>query len=53
MSEFEQNLTATENMIEAEKMLKIGVPLSVIAKTFGIQLSSIQDSKNEKANNNE
>ena len=53
MSEFEQNLTATENMIEAEKMLKMGVPLSVVAKTLNIPLSSIHHLRYEKANNNE
>lgn len=38
---------------EVQEMLKIGVPLSVIAKTLNIPLSLIQSLKNEKANNNE
>lgn len=53
MSEFEQNLIATEKMIEVEMMLKIGMPLSVISKTLGISLTSIEHFRNEKANNNE
>ena len=42
MSEFEKNLTATEKMIEAEKMLNDGAPLTVISKTLGIPLAAIQ-----------
>ena len=38
---------------EAQEMIKLGVPLSVIAKTLNIPLSSIQSLKHQKANNNE
>lgn len=42
-----------EILDEVQGMLKMGVPLSVIAKTLGIPLSSIHHLRNEKANNNE
>ena len=37
---------------EVHEMIKLGVPLSVIAKTLRIRLSPMQGLKNEKANNN-
>ncbi|WP_440617819.1 hypothetical protein [Cysteiniphilum sp. 6C5] len=37
---------------EVQEMRKLGVPLSVIAKTLNIPLSSIHNLQYEKANNN-
>ncbi|WP_162902114.1 hypothetical protein [Facilibium subflavum] len=38
---FETVLNKTERLIEAEKMLKDGVPISVIARTLDLKLSEI------------
>ena len=38
---------------EVQEMRKLGVPLSVIAKTLNIPLSSIQNFKHEKAKSND
>ncbi|WP_158107017.1 hypothetical protein [Caedibacter taeniospiralis] len=38
---------------EAETMLKMGVPISVVAKTLQIPVEKIRHLKNECGNNNE
>ena len=38
---------------EVHSMLQVDVPLTVISKTLGIPLASIEHLRNEKANNNE
>ena len=40
-SDFEQVLTKTEKLLEAQMMLEAGVPLSVIAKTLDLRISEI------------
>ena len=51
MSSVNKGLNTADKIIEAEQMLKMGVPLSVIAKTLGIPLSSIHNLRKEKINN--
>ncbi|WP_116964569.1 hypothetical protein [Fastidiosibacter lacustris] len=40
-------------MQEAESMLRMGVPVSVVAKTLGISINKIRHLRNERSNNNE
>lgn len=42
-----------ETLDEVQSMLKVGTPLTVIAKTLNIPLASIEHLRNEKTNNNE
>jgi hypothetical protein len=42
-----------ETLYQVESILKMGTPLTVIAKTLNIPLASIEHLRNEKANNND
>ena len=38
---------------QVQSMLKLGVPLSVVAKTFDLPVSAIEHLRCERSNNNE